>query len=117
MISCTSPSAPHELRVKRPRLGDVVRSLDDRAAVGEDGELVAFGGEPEHEGVVSDLAQRCEPRGQFGEVQRFGSAGGDLDGVAAAERGRVRAQRAVEPLELAAAGNTDNRPCRAGRRP
>ena len=51
-------SASHELGIERPRLGDVVGPLDDRAAVGEDGELVALGGEPEHERVVADLAQR-----------------------------------------------------------
>ncbi len=50
-------SAPHKLGIKRPRLGDVVGSLDDRPAVGEDRELVALGGEPEHERVVPDLAQ------------------------------------------------------------
>src|SRR5262249_56999298 len=47
---------PHELRVQRPRLGDVVGPLDDGPAVGEDGELVALGGEPEHVGVVADVA-------------------------------------------------------------
>src|SRR5829696_5578591 len=57
---CGESLTPDELRVERPRLGDVVGPLDDRAAVGEDGELVALGGEPEHERVVPDVAQRGE---------------------------------------------------------
>src|SRR5208282_2170590 len=47
-----SDSAPHKLRIQRSRLGDVIGSLDDRPAVGEDGEFIALGGEPEHECVV-----------------------------------------------------------------
>src|SRR3954451_16000669 len=94
-------STPYKLGIEGPGLGDVVGPLDDRAAVGEDGELVAFGGEAEHEGVVPDLAERGEPRGELGEVQGLGASGGHLHGVAAAERGRVRPEGPVEPLELA----------------
>src|SRR4051812_7354127 len=94
-------SASHELAIEGPGPGDVVGPLDDGPAVGEDGELVPLGGEAEHEGVVADRAQGREPGGHLGEVQGLGAAGGNLDGIPAAEGGRVRALGARQPLELA----------------
>src|SRR5579871_2468747 len=52
---------PHKLRIKRPRLGDVVCAFDDRPAVREDGEFVTLGREPEHERVVANVAEGGEP--------------------------------------------------------
>src|SRR5689334_9266486 len=94
-------STSNELRVERPRLRDVIGPLDDRAAVGEDGELVPLGGEAEHVGVVADLADGPEPARQLGEVEGLGPPGGDLDGVPAAEGRRVRAEPPLEPREIA----------------
>src|SRR6516225_3915497 len=75
---------PDELRIERPRLADVVGALDDGAAVGEHRELVAVDGEPEHERVVPDLAERGQSPRHLGEVERLGATRGDLDGIPAA---------------------------------
>src|SRR5207253_10555140 len=95
--------APHKLRIQRPGLGDVIGSLDDRAAVGEDGEFVALRGEPKHERVVPNLAQRRQSLRHLHEVQRLIAARGHLHGVAPAERCRVRTELALQPIELAPA--------------
>ena len=83
--------------VESAGLVDVVGALDDGAAVGEDGELVAVGGELQQEAVVAYVAVDLEMMGQFLEVEAGGAAVRDLDGVAAAETDRVRALLAFEP--------------------
>src|SRR5262245_11951009 len=89
------------LRIQRPRLIHIIRSFDNRAAVGEDGELVAIGDEFEKETVVADLAVGFEMPGHLLEMEARRATVGHLDSIAAAEAGRVRAVFAVEPPEAA----------------
>src|SRR5207244_3978527 len=97
-----SRSMPNEPRVQRPRLVHVACPLDDRPAVGEDGELVALDHELEQKAVVAHLALRLQVMGQLLEVELARAAVRDLHGVATAKTGRLRAVRPFEPFELAA---------------
>src|SRR5207249_3273622 len=73
----------------------------DRPTIGKDGELVAVGCELEEEAVVIHVAKLAEVAGQLLEIEAGRGAMRDLDGVAAAEAGRLRALFAVEPLKPA----------------
>src|SRR5436190_17597597 len=92
---------PDVLRIQRPRLVHVARPFDDRPTIGKDSELVAVGRELQQETVVAHVAELAEVAGQLLEIEARRGAMGDLDGVAAAEAGRLRALLAVEPLEPA----------------
>src|SRR6516162_6965276 len=95
---------PDVLRVQGPRLVDVARSLDDGPPVGEDGELVALGGELQHETVEADrVAHLAEVPRHLLEVQFRRQPMGDLYGIAATQARRLRALFAVEPFESAPA--------------
>src|SRR5262249_38287201 len=93
-------SMPDVLGVQRSRPVHVVGALDDRPAVGKDGELVAIHVELEQEAVVAHLAQNLQVLGQLLDVRRSGLLGGNLQGVAATEVVVLRAVGAVQPLEL-----------------
>ncbi len=49
---------------------------------------------------MPDVADPVEPPGQLAEIKRFGAPDGDLNGIAAAQRRRVRAHAPFEPFEL-----------------
>ena len=55
---------------------------------------------------MADVSQAGQLLGQLGEVEGLGPPDRDMDSVAPAQRGRVRAHGPVEPIEstLAAAG-------------
>ena len=76
--------------VKRSRLVDVARPLDDGPAVGKHRELVGLGGEFQHESVESHLApHELEVAGHLLEIELGRRPVGDLHGVAAAQTGRM----------------------------
>src|SRR5262249_52652086 len=91
---------PDVLRVQRPRLVHVARSLDDRSPIGEYRKLVPVRLELEQEAVVADLPLRLQVPGQFLEVQAGGAAVRYLHGVAAAQARGVRPLLALQPLEV-----------------
>src|SRR5262249_29468569 len=85
--------------VQSAGLVDVVGSLADGTAVRKDGELVSLGLEAQQKAVVTHLAQRFELFRHALEVEPRRGAMRHLDGVAAAQAGRVRALLPLQPLE------------------
>ena len=51
------PSVSHELRIKRTRFRNIIRSFDNRSSVRKHCEFMSLGREPEHERIVPHFAQ------------------------------------------------------------
>lgn len=85
--------------VERARNRWVARAFDDRAAIGENGELVGIYAEAEKKIIAADFAGGVGDRAvQGGEIEAA-SAFVDLHGIAAAERD-VRLRIAVQVAEI-----------------
>jgi hypothetical protein len=61
-------STPHELRIERPQLGDVVGPRDEGAAIEGGGELVPLGRSSELRSILPEISEAGQPTGPLGEV-------------------------------------------------
>src|SRR5262245_9736130 len=92
-------SVTYILGVQGPRLVHIARPLDNGAAVGEHGELVAFRGKLEQETVVAHLAESRQVPGHLFEIELGRRPLRHLHRITAAQTGGLRALFAFEPLE------------------